>query len=88
MAIRPMKWHIFGPEHEPLCWDGEALEFDTETDAREFLASAIAEDSEPDFYQEAVVAEYILYYDGGYLNATNYRVGYDDENCELILVMK
>ena len=45
MAIRPMKWHIFGPEHEPLCWDGEALEFDTETDAKEFLASAIAEDT-------------------------------------------
>ena len=36
MADRPMKWHIFGPEHAPLCWDGEALEFDTETDAREF----------------------------------------------------
>lgn len=88
MSIRPMKWHIFGPDSEPLCWDDQALEFDTEQDAKEFLASAIAAEDDREFYSMAIVAERILYYDGGHLNATNYRVDYDSENCELILVSK
>ena len=27
--VRPMKWHIYNGNHEPLCWDATALEFDT-----------------------------------------------------------
>ena len=86
---RPMKWHIYGPEAHPLCWDDQALEFDTEEDARDFLASAIAHSEHgEEFYSEAIVREGILYYDGGYLDATNFRVEWDGDNCETILVMK
>ena len=86
---RNMKWHVFGPGDEPLCWDGQALEFDTQMAAREFLASAI-ENSEwsEEFWVDAEIREGILYYDGGYINGTNLLVAWDDENCEEILVSK
>ena len=58
-------------------------------DARDFLASAIAHsEHSKEFYSEAIVKEGILYYDGGYLDATNFRVEWDGDNCETILVMK
>lgn len=86
---RPMKWHVYGPDHEPLCWDGQALEFDTNMDAREFLASAISNSVwSEDFWVDAEIEEDILYYDGGYINATELLVGWDDENCEEILISK
>ena len=25
---RNMKWHIYDVNHQPLCWEGQALEFD------------------------------------------------------------
>lgn len=89
MTVRDMKWHIIGPGDSPLCWGDKALEFNTEEDARDFLASVIAEEQPEDgFYECAIVKEGVLYYDGGYLNVTNCRIGWDDENCEIILVNK
>lgn len=88
-TVREMMWHIYGPEHYPLCWDDMALEFDSEESARVFLASAIANsEHDADFYSEAVISEDILYYDGGYLNASNYVVYWDAENCETYLADK
>lgn len=87
--VRPMKWHIYGPENHPLCWDDQALEFDTNMDAREFLKSAMDNSLlDEEFWVEVEIKENILYYDGGYLNATNFRVEWDGDNCEAILVMK
>ncbi len=84
---RNMKWHIYGPDREPLCWNGKALEFDSDSDASEFLNSAIS-NSEHDieFYSEAEIRQDILYYDGGYLNATHLRVAWDEETDETILI--
>lgn len=87
--VRPMMWHIYGPESYPLCWDDQALEFDSEDAARVFLASAIANsEHDADFYSEAVIREDILYYDGGYLNASAYLVFWDPEECETYLAEK
>ena len=84
---RNMKWHIYDADHQPLCWDGQALEFDFDSDASEFLNSAIV-NSEHDieFYSEAEIKQDILYYDGGYLNATHLRVVWDEETDETVLI--
>ena len=84
---RNMKWHIYDIDNHPLCWEGQALEFDFDSDASEFLNSAIS-NSEHDieFYSEAEVRQDILYYDGGYLNATNFRVAWDEEADKTILI--
>ena len=38
--VRPMKWHIYHDEQDgeafPLCWDGMAIEFNSEVEARKF----------------------------------------------------
>ena len=87
--VRPMKWHIYGPENHPLCWDDKALEFDTNVDAREFLKTAMDNSLwSEDFWVEAEIKENILYYDGGYMDATNLRVGWDEYNGEECLVTK
>jgi hypothetical protein len=84
---RNMKWHIYDADHHPLCWGGQALEFDFDSDASEFLNSVIA-NSEDDieFYSEAEIKQDILYYDGGYLNATHLRVAWDKETNETVLI--
>lgn len=84
---RGMKWHIYDADHQPLCWDGQVLEFDFDSDASEFLNSAIA-NSEHDieFYSEAEIKQDILYYDGEYINATNLRVSWDEETDETVLI--
>ena len=79
--VRDMKWHIYNMEHEPLCWDGQALEFDFADDAHDFLREV-----DEELLEGCVVVQDILYYDGGYLNATDLRIQYDDETCEEILV--
>ena len=79
--VRDMKFHIYNMEHEPLCWDGQALEFDFAEDAHDFLR-----DVDEELLEGCVVVQDILYYDGGYLNATDLRIQYDDETCEEILV--
>ena len=84
---RNMKWHIYDANHQPLCWNGQALEFDFDSDASEFLNSAIASsEHDIEFYSEAEIKQDILYYDGGYINATNLRVSWDAETDETTLV--
>ena len=79
--VRDMKWHIYNMEHEPLCWDGQALEFDFADDAHDFLREV-----DEELLEGCVVVQDILYYDGGYLNATDLRIQFDDETGEEILV--
>lgn len=77
-----MKFHIYDCEHYPLCWDNQALEFDTIESAREFFASAIAEGLLMSGVEDAVIVEDILYWDDGHLNATNMRIVFDPEECD------
>lgn len=63
--IRLMRWHIYHDENEegafPLCWDGMAIEFSSENEAKKF-----AEDH-PEIGTDYFIKEDILYYDGGYI---------------------
>lgn len=80
---RPMKWHIFDAEDHPLCWNDEAIEFDTEEQAIRFLKSHTdAVDVDYDEYCQAFgvdIRECIFYYDGGHLDCSNKIVYIDDE---------
>ena len=67
--VRDMKFHIYNMEHQPLCWDDKALEFDYAEDAHDFLR-----DVDKEMLEGAVVVQDILYYDGGYINATDLRI--------------
>ena len=75
--VRDMKFHIYNMEHEPLCWEDKALEFDFAEDAHDFLR-----DVDEDLIEGCVVVQDIMYYDGGYINATGLSV-VDDELVEL-----
>lgn len=66
---RDMKFHIYNMEHRPMCWDDKALEFDFAEDAHDFLR-----DVDKEMAEEAVVVKDILFYDGGYINATDLRI--------------
>lgn len=79
---RDMKWHIYNMEHEPLCWDDKALEFDFAEDAHDFLRDV----DELILLEGAIVVQDILYYDGGYINATDLRIQEDEETAEQMLV--
>ena len=79
---RDMKWHIYNMEHEPLCWEDKALEFDFAEDAHDFLRDV----DELMILEGAIVVQDILFYDGGYINATDLRIQFDDETGEEILV--
>ena len=79
---RDMKFHIYNMEHEPLCWDDKALEFDFAEDAHDFLRDV-------DDYllnEGCIVVQDILFYDGGYINATDLRIQEDEETGERMLV--
>ena len=71
--VRDMKWHVYNMEHEPLCWENQALEFDFAEDAYDFLR-----DVDEDLIENCVVTQDILYYDGGYINATDLRIVNDE----------
>ena len=71
--VRDMKFHIYNMEHEPLCWEDKALEFDFAEDVHDFLR-----DVDEDLLDNAVVVQDILYYDGGYINATDLRIVNDE----------
>ena len=73
---REMKFHIYNMEHEPLCWEGKALEFDTFKSAIRFLYEVDAVDA--NLLANAAINEDILYYDGGYINATNLTIANDE----------
>lgn len=79
---RDMKFHIYNMEHEPLCWEDKALEFDFAEDAHDFLRDV----DELMILEGAIVIQDILFYDGGYINATDLRIQFDDETGEEILV--
>ena len=72
--VRDMKFHIYNTEHEPLCWEDKALEFDTRKSAEAFLCGV-----DEELLEGIVITEDILYYDGGYLNATYLRISDDGE---------
>lgn len=71
--VRDMKFHIYNMEHEPLCWEDKALEFDFAEDAHDFLREV-----DEDLLEGCVVVQDILYYDGGYINATDLRIVNDE----------
>lgn len=78
---RTMKWHIYNMDHEPLCWDDHALEFNTREDAEKFLDSI----PRPNFDDEMpIIVEDILYYDGGYIDASGWIVEFTDDDAYLI----
>ena len=79
---RDLKFHIYNMEHEPLCWEDKALEFDFAEDAHDFLRDV----DELMILEGAIVIQDILFYDGGYINATDLRIQFDDETGEEILV--
>ena len=72
--MKEMKWYIFNLNEEPLCWEDKVLEFDTKEKAEAFLKSADIPK------EEVIIQEYILFYDGGCINASNLIV----ENGELV----
>lgn len=85
--VRDMKYHIYETRDcvNPLCWDEKALEFDTIESACRFLCDLfeiVKDTGEAEIYENATVKHDILYYDGGYLNATNLTIECDAEECE------
>ena len=81
--MRDLKWHIYNKDYpsQPLAWDGAALEFDTEESAQRFLESLpICEK-----YRRAYIKSGILFYDGGYLNATGKIVEYNTDGEEILV---
>lgn len=85
--VRGIKYHIYETKEgvNPLCWDDKALEFDTIESACRFLCDLfeiVKDTNEEEIYKNASVKHDILYYDGGYLDATNLTVKYDAEECE------
>ena len=83
-----MKFHIYDCEHYPLCWDNQALEFDTFESASEFFESAIAMGLLIDSIGEAIIVEDVLDWYDGYINATNMRIVFDPEECDYQLCGK
>lgn len=77
---RGMKYHIYNRMHddEPLTVEGHALEFDTEEAALRFILS-VKENTDFEVFG-AYIVEDILYYDGGYIDATNFVI---DKNGDL-----
>ena len=81
--MREMKWHIYNEKFpaQPLTWDGAALEFDAKEDAEKFIASLpITEDNDG-----AYATEGILFYAGGYLNATGKIIEYGTDGEEILV---
>ena len=81
--MREMKWHIYNEKFpaQPLTWDGAALEFDAKEDAERFIASLpIIEDNDGTYATEG-----ILFYDGGYLNATGKIIEYGTDGEEILV---
>lgn len=86
---RPMKWHIWNnaKKKHPLCWDDTVLEFDSEEAAKRFLESAIQANKRGDMsYDNVIIAEDILFWDGGYLNATCLKIVWDEDKSKVTLV--
>lgn len=80
--IRDMKWYIYSNSEDgyPLCTDEDkVLEFDTEESVKRFYNSVMKEWDFPEEFRTWTIKHCILYYDGGYFNATNYIVNEERE---------
>lgn len=76
--MREKKWHVFNKDNLPLTWDGQAVEFDTEKDAKRFLSSCLY--TYPDMLRDGIeITECIFYYDGGHINLSGCTVDTDGE---------
>lgn len=84
--IKDMKWFIWENDEKkhPLCWDDTVLEFDSQEAAARFLESV--RNGEDINYDNAIIDQAILFWDGGHINATNFEIVCDDKNGEQILV--
>lgn len=62
--MRDMTYNIMNKElNVPLCWDGKAIDFESEAKATVFaLVAGI------DLKKEAEIKHQILYHDGGYIS--------------------
>lgn len=76
---RPMKYHIYNTRYDnnPICVDGKAAEFDNWEAAERFVKSVI-ENTDFDM-EDAYIKQDILYYDGGYIDATNLIINEEEE---------
>lgn len=76
---RPMKYHIYNTRHDnnPICVDGKAVEFDN-WEAAERFAKSVIENTDFDM-EDAYIKQDILYYDGGYIDATNLIINEEEE---------
>ena len=76
---RGMKYHIYNRlrDNEPLTADGRVLEFDNKESALRFILS-VSDNTDFDLLG-AYVVEDILYYDSGYINATNLIINKDGD---------
>lgn len=84
--IKDMKWFIWENDEKkhPLCWNDAVLEFDSQEAAARFLESV--RNVEDINYDNAIIDQAILFWDGGHINATNFKIVCDDKNGEQILV--
>ena len=73
---KPMKWYIYNMNHKPLCWNSHVLEFDTREDAEKFFRSIPTNMVQDEML---IIVEDILYYDGGYVNASGYVVKFTND---------
>lgn len=64
------KYHIYDQNHSPLCWTGYALEFNTFQSAERFIRS-IDSLIDRDIIDNAIIVDDILFWDGGYIDASN-----------------
>lgn len=89
------KWHIWDSQakNNPLYWDKQLLEFQTQESALKFLESVVTvlqgTDDEYDYFQACVAEDVDLTADTGfYLDATDYLLDYDVETGREILIME
>ena len=75
--MKESKFYIFDRHHEPLCWEGQALEFDTAESAEKFIKSFSYEDYTALDIDDTIIVEEIFFFDGGYIDATNLMIRYD-----------
>ena len=79
---RPMKYHIYNLDNYPLCFGEQALEFDTREQAFDFASNVF------EYKEDYNLVEDILFYDDGYLDASNLMPIIDPETQDVILISK
>ena len=64
-----MKWYIFNKDHEPMTFDGKAIEFKNMESAKAFYETVkqIVPEPEPDYFSGGKIESAILFYDGGHI---------------------